>query len=95
MKGLSACLLLLGLSAGCTRNLEPVDMTDSGIKARLELSLRSQADLNLRYVTVDVYSGVATISGLVNSQREKDLISRIVRQTRGVDQAAINVVVPE
>lgn len=95
MKGLWACLLLVCLSCACTRSIEPLDMTDSGTKARIEFNLHSRADLDLRYVTVNVYAGVATISGMVNSQREKDLISRVVRRTRGVGQSEINLLVSD
>lgn len=89
-----AVSVILGLCA-CMSNVQPLDFTDAGIKARVETALRGQPDLELRYVTIDVHSGIATISGMVNSYQDKDTITRIARRTKGVDQAIVNLLVPE
>lgn len=90
-------MLVACLAAGlfACRTAQPLDMSDSGIKARIEANLAAQRDLDLRYVTLDVHSGVATVSGLVNSWNEQRTVSRIVQSTRGVDQAVINLVTRE
>ena len=87
--GLACCL------AGCFRSANPADYSDSGLKATIEAKLRSQPDLDLRFVTVDVNSGAVTISGMVNTFREKELIYRLAHRTRGVDQVMVNLLVPE
>ena len=46
-------------------------------------------------MTIDVHSGVVTISGLVNTPGERQLIGRLVRHIRGVDQLMLNLVVQE
>ena len=91
---LTAALLAAGLS-GCMRNMEPVDLSDAAIKARIEVALRSQPNLDLRYLSIDVDTGVVTLSGVLNSLREKDLVTRIARRTKGVDQVLVNVLIPE
>ena len=91
---LTAALLTAGLS-GCMRNMEPVDLSDSAIKARIEISLHSQPNLDLRYLSIDVDTGVVTLSGVLNSLREQDLVTRLAHRVKGVDQVLVNVLVPE
>ena len=94
VRSLAVAVVVLGLCA-CMSNVQPLDFTDAGIKARVETALRGQPNLELRYVTVDVNSGIATISGMVTSYQDKEIITRIARRTKGVDQAVINLLVPE
>ena len=75
--------------------MAPVDNSDPAIKARIETQLHSQPDLDLRYVNVDVNSGVVTLSGMVSSIKDRNLIDNIARRTSGVDQVAVNLIVPE
>ncbi len=89
-----AVSVILGLCA-CMSNVQPLDMTDAGIKARVETALRGQPDLDISHLTIDVISRVVTISGMVNSYQEKAIVTRAVRRTKGVDQAFINVLYPE
>ncbi len=95
LRRLALLVLFCVSAAGCFRNLNEADLSDSGIKARIEQTLASQQDLDLRYVTIDVHSGVVTVSGLVNTPGERQLIGRLVRHIRGVDQLMLNLVVQE
>lgn len=79
----------------CLADQQALDLTDAGVKARIEANLKSQPDLDLRYVTVDVHQGVATISGLVINWDDEKLIERIVKRTKGVDQGIFNLVTQE
>ncbi len=92
-------LALAGLLAlclgGCLRRGVAEDLSDPVLKARLESRLKSEPDLDVRYVSLDVHTGVVTVSGLVNTQREKQAITRIVRSEKGVEQALVNVLVQE
>lgn len=92
-----AWLLLLPalLLGGCFNNLTETDLSDPGIKARIETELQAQPDLDLKYVTIDVNDRVVTVSGLVSSFAEKQVISRVIRRTRGVEQLLLNVVTQE
>lgn len=80
---------------GCLRRGVAEDLSDPVIKARLESRLQAEPELDVRYVTLDVHSGVVTVSGLVNTQREKQAITRIARGEKGVEQAIVNVIVQE
>ncbi len=90
----TALLLVLSLGA-CLRTAQPMDSSDAAVKARVLSSLKSQSGVNLRYVTIDVTDSVVTLSGMVSSLREKNLIDRAARQTKGVDQVIVNLIVSE
>jgi osmotically-inducible protein OsmY len=87
-------MLLLSLSA-CGGTTQEIDLSDPGIKARIEAQLRGRKDLDLRYVTVDVTDGAATISGMVPTREQIREIDHLVKRTKGVEAALINLVVNE
>ena len=91
---LVSSFIALSCLAAC-RSGQPLDMTDAGIKARIEANLQAQRDIDLRYVTLDVHSKIATVSGLVSTWKEKKRITIIVESTAGVDQVLINLAVQE
>lgn len=88
-------LLAALLLAGCLGGARQVELSDAAIKARIETELQAQSDLNLQYVTIDVNDGVVTVSGLVGTFAEKQVIGRVIRRIRGVDQLLLNVVTQE
>lgn len=88
--------LALCAAVGCAPpQLSDADLSDPGIKARLESELRQQKDLDLRYVNIDVNNKTVNVSGIVNSWDQKLKIERIVRGLTGVEQSLVNVVVQE
>lgn len=89
-----ALLLALALCS-CTRTVQEEDLSDPAIKARIEAQLKGRPELDLRYVAVDVHSGIATVSGLVASLEQQRLIDRLVRRTRGVDHILNNLLIQE
>ncbi len=95
MKALLPALALAAVLAGCVGSVEPVDTSDPAIKARIETALRSQPNLDLTHLSIDVDSGVVTLSGVLSSRAEQDLVTRIARRTKGVDQVLVNILVPE
>ncbi|MEK7382882.1 MAG: BON domain-containing protein [Elusimicrobiota bacterium] len=98
MRRILQALLALSLaltSAACARNVQDEDLADPAVKAHIESQLRGLADLDLRYVSIDVNSGVATVSGLVSTREQQRTIDRIVRRTRGVEQLLNNLVIQE
>lgn len=90
---LAAVLLLAAL--GCRGEVQPVDTSDPGIKARIETALRGRPDLDLRYVTLDVVDGAVTVSGMVPTMTQIREIDRLVKRTKGVEAALINLVLNE
>jgi osmotically-inducible protein OsmY len=86
--------LALGSSA-CRTTVAEEDLSDQAVKVRIEALLRGRQDLDLKYVTVDVNSGTATISGLVPNGDQLRVIRRIAAGVRGVDQVLNNLVIQE
>jgi osmotically-inducible protein OsmY len=91
---LTVAVLAAGCS-GCLRNVETVDLSDAAIKARVETALRSQPNIDLSHLSIDVDAGVVTLSGVLKDRREQDLVSRIARRIQGVDQVIANILIPE
>lgn len=81
------------LSAGCFNTLNPVDMSDAGITARLKTELQARPEINIQYLDIDTHLATVTISGIVTSQEERDAIVRLARRLKGVKQVIANVVV--
>ena len=94
MKGTALALVLLSALA-CARAVQPEDDSDPAVKARVQLALQGREDVDIRYVSLDVNNGLVTISGIVPSPEQIDIIERLVKRTRGVDQVMDNLVVQE
>lgn len=91
MKVVLAALCAFLLS-GCAAT-QQAELTDPEIKASIETALKSEPDLDLKYVTIDVHQKAVTVSGLVNDYNDRSRLNRIVRGVPGVDQVILNVVV--
>jgi osmotically-inducible protein OsmY len=63
--------------------------------ARIEAELRGRKDLDIRYVTVDVVDGAVTVSGMVPTRSQIREIDHLVKRTKGVEAALINLVLNE
>jgi osmotically-inducible protein OsmY len=93
---LLAALAFLAFGSAACRTLQTdEDMSDPAVKARIEAILRGRKDLDLKYVTVDVNTGVATLSGIVPNSAQLRVIRNLAMNVRGVDQVLNNLVVQE
>jgi osmotically-inducible protein OsmY len=92
-----AALLCLALAAtGCGgHRLTEAELSDPGIKARVEERLKADRTLDLRYVTIDVHDAVVTISGTVPSWENKRDVELTAARVRGVDQVLCNLIIAE
>ncbi|UPT75184.1 MAG: BON domain-containing protein [Elusimicrobiota bacterium] len=97
MRRLLSAILLLSLlaPAACRHRVEDDDLSDQAIKVRIESLLRGRRDLDIQYVTIDVNSGVATLSGIVPNIDQQRIIRRLAAGVRGVDQVLNNLLVQE
>lgn len=80
--------------AGCATTSR-VELTDPELKAAIQTALKSEPDLDLKYVTIDVHQRAVTVSGLVNDYDDRVRLNRIVREVPGVETVLLNVVVPD
>ena len=84
------------LSTACrTVSSTEDDVSDPAVKARIEAVLRGRKDIDLKYVSVDVIAGVATLSGLVPTSQQVRLIRNLTANVHGVDQVLNNLLVQE
>lgn len=96
VKALLALAALATTLAGCfSPALTEGEMTDPGIKSRLEQHLRAHRELDLSKITIDVHSKIVTITGVVPTWQDKKTIEKTVAETAGIEQALINIIVPE
>ena len=95
MNGTASLLLLAVLAAGCSGEIQPEDDSDPAIKARIQLSLQGRKDVDARFVTIDVTNALVTISGIVPSSDQIQIIDRIAKRTPGVDSVMDNLVIQE
>lgn len=86
--------LAVGTSA-CRGTMQEEDLSDHATKARIETLLRGRRDLDLKYVTVDVNAGAATISGIVSNGDQQRIIRRLVARVRGVEHVLNNLIIQE
>lgn len=89
---LCASLVLHGCAG---RRLSEAELSDPGIKARVEERLKADRSLDLRYVSFAVHDAVVTFSGTVPSWENKRDIERIARRIEGVDQVLCNLIITE
>ena len=82
---LSAATLALVLAAGCATLDRPLT-ADERIAERAMETIRRDSSIGAGAVSVDVFRGVATVSGVVDSQAEKVRVLRIVEDMDGVDE---------
>ncbi len=86
--------LIVGSSA--CRSLKPDDdLSDQATKARIEGLLRGRKDLDMKYVTVDVNGGEATLSGIVPNGEQLRSIRRLTAGVRGVEHVMNNLIIQE
>ncbi len=57
---------------------------DAGLTAKVKAALTKDVGLKTLKLNVDSRQGAVTITGIVNSMREKDTIDRVVRTVEGV-----------
>lgn len=97
MKLLSLLALCAALAVtGCAgTKLSEAELSDPGIKARVEERLKADRTLDLRYLTLSVHDAVVTISGTVPSWENKRDIEMTARRVKGVDQVMCNLIITE
>ena len=91
-KLLAAFLALFLMQAVCLAKDPPV-MTDDTITDQIRLKLTSDHIVKGGALEVKVEKGVATLSGSVDQQNQKDKAGSIARKVKGVKQVVNEIVV--
>jgi osmotically-inducible protein OsmY len=91
-KILAAFLALFLMQAVCLAK-DPKVMTDDTITDQIRLKLTSDHVVKGGALDVKVENGVATLSGSVDRQAQKDKAAGIAHKVKGVKQVVNNIVV--
>lgn len=91
----AAFMCLLGLFAfgACAHNPDTADTSDPAIAAGFRQELGAHPDINVQYLDVDVHDGALTVSGVVETEEEREEIRRAAKRVPGVRQVTVNVLV--
>ncbi|MBI5242882.1 MAG: BON domain-containing protein [Elusimicrobia bacterium] len=97
IRSLLAALLIGAFcaGAGCMRAMNPEDVSDPGITARVKAELKAHKEIDVQYLDVSTNMGVVTISGLTESPETKRRINKLVRRIPGVKQLLLNLLIQE
>lgn len=99
LRGLAAALIIgalcAGAGAGCMRALNPEDVSDPGITARVKAELKAHKEIDVQYLDVSTHMGIVTISGMAESPEAKRRIYKIVQRIPGVKQLMLNLLIQE
>jgi hyperosmotically inducible periplasmic protein len=90
---LVAALLALILAAGITLAAQPP--TDGAINDNVRIRLSADAEVKGGALKVAVDKGVVTITGAVETQRQKDKATKLAKKVKGVKQVVNNITVKE
>jgi hyperosmotically inducible protein len=90
---LVAALVALILVAGAALAAQPP--TDGAINDNVRIKLSGDAEVKGGALKVDVQKGVVTISGTLDTQRQKDKATRLAKKVKGVKQVINNIALKE
>src|SRR5262245_12585769 len=89
-KCLAVLVLAAGLAAAADKPPSDAAIADTGL-----IRLSADREVNGGALKVDVKGGVVTISGVLETQRQKDKVPKIARKVKGVKQVINNVTLKE
>ena len=69
--------------------------TDAAIDDNVRIKLAADSEVNGGALKVEVKDGVVTITGLLETQRQKDKASKIAKRVKGVRQVVNNITLKE
>jgi len=89
-----ACFLaLFVLVAACLAADKPI--SDDLITDQVRIKLTGDQDVGKDDIKVDVKQGVVTLSGTVDSDREKGKAAKLAKKVKGVKQVVNNITLKE
>jgi osmotically-inducible protein OsmY len=87
----AAAALVLALAGCAGPQLTEAELSDPGIKTRVEERLRAEPNLNIRFISVDAHERVVTVSGLVDTLNDRWRVERLTKGVAGVEQVIVNL----
>ena len=91
------CIALLALVMMCGSAAIAADkpQSDAALSDTVLIRLSADRDINGGALKVDVKEGVATITGVVETQRQKDKVNKVAKKVKGIKQVVNNITLKE
>jgi len=70
-------------------------LSDAAIDDNVRIRLAADAEVNGGALKVEVKNGVVTITGVVETQRQKDKATKLAKRVKGVKQVVNNITLKE
>lgn len=70
-------------------------LTDGAINDNVRIKLSADADVKGGALQVEVVKGVVTLSGTLDTQRQKDKATKLAKKVKGVKQVVNNIALKE
>src|SRR5262245_59753404 len=86
-------IALFALIAICAAPALAADkpQSDAALSDTVLIRLSADREINGGALKVDVKGGVATITGVVETQRQKDKVTKVAKKVKGVKQVVNNI----
>src|SRR5262245_20919613 len=91
------CIALLALVMMCGSAAIGADKPqgDAALSDTVLIRLSADRDINGRAPKVDLKAGVATITGVVETQRQKDKVHKVAKKVKGIKQVVNQITLKE
>jgi hyperosmotically inducible protein len=70
-------------------------LSDAAVADQVLIHLSADRDINGGALKVDVKGGVATLTGAVETQRQRDKATKVAKRVKGVKQVVNNITLKE
>lgn len=91
LKSVAALFALVLLASVCLAADKPV--SDDMVYDQVRIRLTSDAVVKGGFLKVEVKDGVVTLSGSVESDKQKDRAAKLTKKVKGVKQVVNNIVI--
>ena len=89
----AAIFALIFVSTVCTA--ADKKLSDAAIDDNVRIKLAADAEVNGGALKVEVKGGVVTLTGLLETQRQKDKATKLAKRVKGVKQVVNNIALKE
>ena len=89
------CAAITTLALICAAVAADKPLSDAAVSDQVLIKLSADREVNGGALKVDVKGGVATITGVLETQHQKDKASKVAKKVKGVKQVVNNITLKE